>query len=300
MEQKEKRAKTDAFLAVFLWATVFLPTKKLLQKYTPAEIGEGRYLIAAAILLVAAVMRKEKLPAKKDMPLFLAGGILGFAFYVTVFNQAASMLPSGTCSFIVTTSAIFTTVLSAVFQKEAVSRREIYSLFIQMAGVGVLTLSGGELNLNKGVILMLCGAVAMAVYNLLQRELAQRGYSAIQIVTGCIVCGACCLFLLTPGGVRKMTVMTWSDLGEILYLGAAASALAYFFWTKALSLTEKTGNVSNFMFWVPFLTLLIGRVALGEIPGTEVYVGGGMLTIGFFLYMKKEKREERRVKNVDT
>lgn len=296
VSQKEKNAKIYAFLAVLLWATVFIPTKHLLKKYTPAQIGEWRYLVAAILLAGAALIRKEKLPKKKDIPFFFAGGILGFSFYVTVFNLAASMLPSGTCSFVVTTSAIFTTVLSAIFLREPVRPKEIGSLVIQLCGVGVLTLSGETMFLNRGVLLMVAGAVAMAVYNLIQRELAARGYSAMQIATYCIICGAGCLFLFTPGGMEHISELTLTDMAEILYLGAAASALAYFFWTKALSLTEKTGTVSNFMFWVPFLTLLIGRVMLQEIPGVQVYVGGGLLTIGFFLYMDKGKTKERRVK----
>ncbi|WP_207706694.1 DMT family transporter [Acetobacterium tundrae] len=52
----------------------------------------------------------------------------------------------------------------------------------------------------------------------------------------------------------------------VLILGVFSSAIAYVAWTKALSVAEKTSQVSNNMFLTPFLTSVLGFLIAGEIP----------------------------------
>lgn len=284
MRSSTWQSRIYAFMTVFIWSTVYIPTRQLYHSYTPTQIGLLRYIAASVLLLIVAVIRRDRVPAMRDWPLFLAGGISGFSLYIVLFNTAANMLASGVCSFVVTTSAIFTVVFAAILFHEQLRAGEIASLIIQLAGVGVLTLSGG-MTLNVGVVLMLIAAISLGTYNLIQRRLVKRGYSAIQITTWCIVFGTAILVLVTFRSMRTMPLPGAIDLGSILYLGVVASAAAYYLWARAMSLARTAGSVTNHMFLVPFLTSIIGWMAFHEQLGPRVYIGGGLLTIGFLTYI---------------
>ncbi len=285
MSKNKWLARSYAFVTVLIWSTVYISTRHLLKNYTSMEIGGLRYSIAAVVLLFVSFLKREKHPKKKDLMLFFAGGFFGFGFYIIAFNIAAGLLPSGVCSFVVTTSSIFTTLLSSFFLREKLKVKEAVSLIIQLAGVGVLTLTAGEISFNKGIVVMLSAALSLGVYNLIQRKLVARGYSAMQITTYCILCGIIWLVLGFVNALTKIRTVTLADIGSALYLGVIASAAAYYFWAKAMCLTDKTGNVSNFMFLIPFLTSIIGRIVFQEVPDVHMYIGGGLLTVGFLIYM---------------
>ena len=78
----------------------------------------------------------------------------------------------------------------------------------------------------------------------------------------------------------------------VLILGVFSSAIAYVAWTKALSLAEKTSQVSNYMFLTPFLTSILGFLIAGEIPEQSTVIGGIIILAGVFLFNYGE-----RVKN---
>ena len=293
-KNKEMISKLYAFITVIIWSTVFLSTRQLLQHYSAMEVGFMRYFVASIALLVIMVVRKEELPKKEDISLFVGGGLFGFSVYIIAFNTAADMLPSGMCSFIVTTSPIFTVLFAKIFLNEQMEIGGKVSLVIQMIGIGILTLKKGENIDSEGVLIMLGAAISLAVYNLIQRKLVQKGYRPIQITSYCICIGTLCMSFSIPGIVEKSSYFTLKDLGAVLYLGVVASSIAYYFWAKAMSLTIKTSSVSNFMFLIPFLTSIIGAIVFDEIPGVEMYVGGSVLTIGFLIYILSENKKTRR------
>ena len=74
-----------------------------------------------------------------------------------------------------------------------------------------------------------------------------------------------------------------------LYLGMMPSALAYFFWGKALSLANKTNDVTNFLFVSPLLSTILGFILLKEVPNLGTFVGGAIIIFGIILFNLKGK-----------
>jgi drug/metabolite transporter (DMT)-like permease len=67
------------------------------------------------------------------------------------------------------------------------------------------------------------------------------------------------------------------------------SAIAYFLWGTALSLAEKTNEVTNFMFITPLLSSLLGFMLLKEVPSMGTFIGGTIIILSIVLFNLKGK-----------
>lgn len=128
----------------------------------------------------------------------------------------------------------------------------------------------------------------LSFYNLLQRKLT-KSYASLQTATYSIWGGTILLIIFLPASVNQAITAPPIQWLYVLILGVFSSAIAYVAWTKALSLAEKTSQVSNYMFLTPFLTSLLGFVIAGEIPEQSTVMGGTIILAGVFLFNYGER-----------
>ena len=228
----------------------FLFTQFAQESFSSQSIGLLRYLATSAVMLVILVVKRIGFPKWKDVPKFLLAGGIGFAFYVTAFNKSVETINGATCSVISQFIPILTAVCSSVFLREKISVRGWLCIAMAFAGILVLALWNGALSIKPGILWMLLAAVALSIYNLLQRMFV-RDYTPFQVTAYCIFGGTLFLLLFLPGAVPEMKTASLVSWGAILYLGILGGALGYVFWAKAFSLAERTSDVSNFMFAMP-------------------------------------------------
>lgn len=115
------------------------------------------------------------------------------------------------------------------------------------------------------------------------------GYTALEIVTYSMICGAILLGFWSVQGFRQLAQASPSHIVALLYLGAFPSALAYFMWGKAMTFAERTSEVTNFMFVTPLLSTLMGFVILHEVPNAGTFIGGAIIIISIVVFNLKGK-----------
>lgn len=285
---KNKNKKSSNFYALFtilLWSAVFVFTRILLQKFNSSEVGFIRYFFASVALIIVVIIKKIPFPAVKDIPFFIMGGATGFVIYVYTFNNAASLMNSGTCSLIITTAPIITAFIASFVYKEKVTIAGWITILLQFIGIIIMTTWNMDISVNKGIIWMLLAAISLSIYNIIQRYLSKRGYKAIQIAAYCIFIGTLLLGFTAPEVVEKISYFGFIELISAIYLGVFAGALAYFSWSKAIELTKKTSNITNYMFLIPVTTSIVGYVVEGEILPMSTIAGGSIILISFIIYI---------------
>ena len=99
-----------------------------------------------------------------------------------------------------------------------------------------------------------------------------------------MICGTILLLFFLPKGITELTTASFSQIGVLLLLGIFSSGIAYVLWGKALSIAEKTSDVTNFMFVTPLLSTILGFLFLKEIPSIGTLIGGAMILIGLVLF----------------
>lgn len=277
------------FLTVFLWASAFPLTKIVQQQFTSYPLGFLRCSIAAILLLIIGKFSHIHKPKKEDIPWFLLSGGMGFTLYMIAFNTGIQTLTSATSSIVIAITPILTAILAAKLYQEKI--RPIGWLAIIMAFIGVLILLlwEGVFSINIGLVWTICAAIVFCGYNILSRRLSQKGYSSLEIVTYSMLCGAILLGFWSIESFRQMTNASTNHILALIYLGALPSAGAYFFWGKAMSLAERTSEVTNFMFVTPLLSTIMGFIFLKEVPNMGTFIGGAVIIISIIVFNLKGK-----------
>lgn len=284
--------KTNLFAlaTVLIWASGFPLSKIAMDHFDPGVLGFLRCAIAAAVLLIIGGIKKIRLPQKNtDILWFLSAGASGFGLYLLLFNMGIKTLTSATSSLVVSLAPVLTAVAAAKLYREGIKPLGWCMIGLAFAGVVILLLWDGLFSFNAGLLWTLAATVIFSGYNLISRKLSAKGYTPLEIAFYGVFCGALILCFYLGRGITELPGATLPQLLSLIYLGIFPSGLAYFFWGAALSLTERTSEVTNYMFITPLLSALLGFLLLGEIPTAGTFIGGGVIIISIIIFNLKGK-----------
>lgn len=272
-----------AMVTIVFWSLAYVLTRLTLQFFSAFSLGFLRYFVASGALLVIAAMTKMQLPRKRDIPWFLASGGIGFFFYMIAFNQGQATVTAATGSVVIATVPVITALFARLVYGEKLMRFQWCAIAVEFVGVAVLTLMNSTFSVNTGLLWLLSAALALSIYNLMQRKLTKT-YTALQASAYSILFGTCMLAVFAPIAIREVSEAPAIQYFYLVILGVCSSAVAYVSWAKAFSKAKKTSQVSNYMFVTPFLTSVLGFLLAGEVPDQATLVGGGIILMGVFLF----------------
>lgn len=272
-----------AIVTIVFWSLAYVLTRLALQHFSAFSLGFLRYALASCTLAAVALAMKMERPRMKDLPYFLASGGVGFFFYMIAFNQGQAEVTAATGSVVIATVPVITAILARIFYGETLQAVQWGAIATEFVGVSVLALMNSSFSFNSGLFWLMAAALALSVYNLLQRHLT-RSYTALQASTYSIFAGTLLLSLFAPASVRELSHAPAVQYGWLAVLGVGSSAVAYVAWTKAFSKAKQTSQVSNYMFVTPFLASLFGFLLAGEVPDRATLVGGSIILVGLMLF----------------
>lgn len=284
---KIKNYHVFAFITVVFWASSFSYTKIALEVFTVPVISMYRFIFAGLFMLAFGLIKKIGLPQVRDIPIFVLSACVGFSIYQLVFNKGIDMLTSATACIVIAITPVITAIFARILFKERIRVGGWIAIGVCFIGIVVLVLWDGVLSMNAGVFWMLIAAVFLATYNLLQRKLTKQ-YTALQSTAYSIIIGAVMLLVFLPQGIPQAADATFRHWASVVFLGIFPSAIAYLLWAKAISLAEKTSEVTNFMFIQPAIAMLLGFLVVFEVPTMGMYVGAAIIIFGLFLFSAKK------------
>jgi len=285
-KQQTARLTVAALATVFLWASAFPAVKYLLDYYSAQSIMLLRFLVASLTLGVVAVIKKARLPQKKDLPLFALGGFLGIFLYMWLFNAGTNMVPSGVSSFLIASAPVYTTLLSVFVLKEKVKLFCWVGILVSLCGVVLIAASQmSGFVMNMGVVMLTGASLATSLYVIIQRQLMKR-YTPLEATAYPIFIGTLCMLVFLPGLMRDVP-NTPLEINLIpVYLGVFPAAIAYLCWSYALSKAKNTANVTMFLYLVPFVATLIAFLWLKETVSPIAFAGGLVVILGMAISNK--------------
>ena len=272
-----------AMVTIVFWSLAYVLTRLTLQYFSAFSLGFLRYFVASGALLVIAVLTQMQMPRKQDIPWFLAAGGIGFFFYMIAFNQGQATVTAATGSVVIATVPVITALFARFVYGEKLKEFQWCAIAVEFMGVTVLTLMNSTFSVNTGLLWLLLAALALSIYNLLQRKLTKT-YTALQASAYSILFGTCMLGVFAPTAIREVSKAPGIQYFYLAVLGICSSAIAYVSWAKAFSKAKTTSQVSNYMFVTPFLTSILGFLLAGEVPDQATLVGGGIILLGVFLF----------------
>jgi len=281
------RAVVALVAANIIWGTTFVVTKPLLNHVPPITLASGRFAIALLVLLPLLFCSGRR-PILNG-----ATAVMGFTGVFVVYvcqNLGLRYTGAANGALIHGGIPVFTALLAAPVLGERLTHRRAGGLMVSLAGVAAVVLfgPGGGFGLSAlGDALVLVSALGLAAYFVLGRRAFPNGGS-LDLVAGVALWGL--LFLLPVSGielkVEGMSRPTAGDLIGLLYLGAAASALAFILWAYGLRHLE-AGQAAVFANLNPLVGVIVAALLLGESLAPTQIAGGMLILAGVWLAARR-------------
>lgn len=276
------------FLAGFTalaWGSSFIASKILLQSYSPTQVMLMRFVLAYAALWLCCP-KTLKLSFREELR-FIALAVSGCSLYFLCENSALTYTYASNVSIIVAAAPILTAVAAHLFlPDEKLKKGSIVGFAIAIVGVALVVFNGKfVLKLSPvGDLLSLGAALCWAVYSVLLRKGVDK-YNNLILTRRIMFWGfisALPIVLVEKHSFSLAPLANGSYLFCLVFLGFVCSALGYVFWNAA---SKRLGVVSvcNYVYIIPFFTVLTGVVILDE-PLTVMGIAGAVLImLGMFI-----------------
>jgi drug/metabolite transporter (DMT)-like permease len=268
-------------LSVVFWGSAFVAIRATLHEYSPVELAVFRFMVASATLAIVAVIKKPKIPTKKDMPLIILIGFVLFLNFI-VLNYGALTITAGEISFILNTSPLFATLFAYFFLRESISIQFVIGLSFGFIGVTLISLNiYSGFSIKPGIFFILLASVTWALYLNLQKPLLKR-YTPIEVTMYTIWVATILMFPFGLGIFQAVQSSNIESTIAVIYLGIFPTVIALLCWSEVLSRIE-VSKASVFFYIVPLVTIVIGFLWLKEIPSLFSCIGGIITITGVII-----------------
>lgn len=271
-------------IAVLVWASTYIVTKRTLQEAGPFTVTALRFLIGLAALWLPA--RRQGFRVRQALhPAMFAYGMTGIVLFYCLQNLGLMFTSAGSAALINAALPAATAVLSYALLRERLPRARLAGMGLSIAGVllvsGVRPASDGALAL-AGNLLVIGSMLAWALYTIQGKRL-KVDFPPLVVTTASMASG---LLILIPLAAAEMAVSglpTLSATGwlSLLYLGCGASALTLFLWNYAIRHVDATA-AALYPNLIPAAGLLFAWVG-GEAVTPLQMAGGALAMAGVWL-----------------
>ncbi len=262
---------------VLLWATVPSAFKISLRYLDSLHLVLYASFVSLIVFLITLIIRKKlHLIITCSSRQYITSALLGllnpFIYYIILF-KAYSMLPAQEAQPLNQTWAIILSVLSYLLLKQRLTVKSIAALFISFAGVVIISTHGDVLGMSfsnlPGALLALGSAFFWALFWLFNIKDAR---DPVVKLTLNFLFGFLYIFVLMLL-LGRIELPNHPGFIGAVYIGIFEMGITFVFWLKALELSQNTARISNIIYLVPFLSLFVIRLAVGEHIRVSTIVG---------------------------
>jgi len=212
----------------------------------------------------------------KDIIIQVGLGVLGLSLYTALYNFGIERLSAQNANIINYLWPLMIILFSIPILKEKLTLRKTIAVLLSFFGLIIVAtggnLSGIEMGNFPGVFACVGAAVCFGLFSVLNKKTNYNQFVGMMIFFGITAALSGVGFLLV-GDVQPLTL---TQVGGLVWLGLAGNAISYLTWALALK-DGDTAKISNLAYTIPFLTIILSAVMLGE--NIYIYSVVGLLLI---------------------
>ena len=287
--ERDRPALVAGLTTVTLWGSAFVGIRAAGETLSPGSIALGRLLVSCTILSGVALIRRERMPARRALFPIAVFGLLFLGAYSVTLNAAERHVDAGTSAMIVNTGPLLIAVLAGIFLREGFPGGLLVGCFVALAGcllIGAGTTGSGERSV-VGLALLVLATLAYASAVVVQK-VALADASAFQVTwLGCTAATLACL-PFAPTLASQAVDAGGRALAWTVYLGAMPTALGFATWSFALR-RASAGYVASLNYLIPVVAIALGWAYLGERPPLLALAGGALCLSGVYLARRRTR-----------
>lgn len=277
-----------------IWGFSFLLIKVGTHGYAPFQVTLGRLAFGTAVLAVAMVWRRERLPrGLRTWGHLAVAGFLLNALPFSLFAFAELTIPSTLAGICNATSPLWGMALSLVaLSEDRPTRLRVAGLGLGF--LGVLTVLGAWQGFHgldaRGTAMALLASLSYPVgWIYVRRTLAGSSHSNLSLTGGQLLLATVQLAVVTPLFTSVPTEFAVVPLLAIAALGTLGTGLAVLI---QYGLVAEVGPTTGQMvtYFVPVIAAAAGIAILGETLSWSTPVGAVIVLAGAALTQVKPKR----------
>lgn len=271
-----------------LWASASIAGKFGLSSSEPLTLFTIRFLLAGAILLgYVLIARKWQMPTSKEWLQLTIFGAFNTALYLGIFIIALQEVAAGITTLMIALNPLLISLLSSMWIKRPVARREWLSILLGMAGVALATypLLGHGYATIMGMVLLLLSMLTYSIgsvyYASVKWTLSRSVINGWQVLIGGVLLLP--FTLIFEGGGTAYDTRFWLSMAWLII---PVSIGAVQLWLYILK--EDAVKASLWLFVCPIFGLLYSTWLLDE-PFT-LYTAGGSVLVLVSLYFGQQPK----------
>lgn len=293
-----RRTATDWALFLLLslfWACAFAMTKIALDGLPVSLIIPGRLASGALILIIAMLLRGERLPPLSNRSAWLAIvgiGTVGTAMPFYLITMGQRTIDSSLAALLISAAPLFTAGLAHMrFHDEQITGYKIAGLAIGFAGVALLLGPDALQGLRNADLLaqlfVLGGAFCYAVNSIIARGAPRLAPTVMP---------AAFLSVATLSSLPMLAMTDWSairpdaiNVSAVLGLGAISTGAAGILLMHLVARTSAT-FIALTGYIIPILSAVIGYFAFRETQSWNAMAAFTLILAGVWVSQRASRR----------
>jgi len=277
---KELKGSIMLGIAALIWGSSFIVMKSAVDFLTPAVLLSIRFVLASIFLSILFFKYIKVFPRDKMKGALITGGCLFIAYYVQTWGLQYTT--PGKNAFLTAIYCAIVPFLVWLFYKKRPDIYNFIAAFLCVIGIGFVSLNG-DLSMNLGDILTLCGGFLYAIHILMvqhfSKDLNEGAFTAIQFVGGAILA---CIVAIIFEDIQIITQIQSSIFFQIFYLAFFATAMTMVCQTIGQKYTNEC-RASLILSLESVFGVLFSVLFYGEVLSIPIIIGFAIIFIALII-----------------
>lgn len=251
-------------------------------------------LTTAGILFALILLIKDRKGFKialRDIPLFLALGLVSILFFTCCYFTAIRLMTMSTAAILLYTSPIWVMVLAIIFLKEKFTIQKLIALILAFAGCVLVSGFGGKVTV-VGILVGLGSGLGYGLYSIFG-TFALKKYSPYTVTCYTfLIAGLGSIFVANPVNlVSKISTIENKPalFGFVLLTAVVTAVIPFLLYTLGLNMTT-AGKAAVLATVEPAAATLFGFFVMKETVG-PVAIAGILLVFAAIVVLSLRKKE---------
>ena len=277
VEKKSALGDILIIIAGLFWGSMGIFVRHLNSLgFTSIQVACLR-LVTAGILFALILLIKDPKGFKispKDIPLFLALGLVSILFFTCCYFTAIRLMTMSTAAILLYTSPIWVMILAIIFLKEKITAGKIIALVLAFSGCVLVSGFGGKAT-PAGILVGLGSGLGYGLYSIFG-TIALRKYSPLTVTCYTfLIAGLGSIFVSDP--MDLMTKISAAEnkpalFGFVLLTSVITAVIPFLLYTLGLGKTT-AGRAAVLATVEPAAATLFGFFVMKETIGPVAILG---------------------------